>query len=89
MSLSSRGGARRLQKLPSLKYYYVLKWEIRFTSGLNPAENRHYIKKSSNKICSEISFVQKLSRRVWLSLTGQYQHGIPKNEVNKILPDLG
>ncbi len=42
-----------------------------------------------NKSCSEFSFVQKLSRHICLSPKGQYQQGVPKNEDNKILPELG
>ncbi len=33
MSISTRSGARGLQKLPCFKYYNVLKWESRFTLG--------------------------------------------------------
>ncbi len=45
MSVSHRSGAKRKQRLQSLKYYYnVLKWESRFTLGLDAAKNTHYIK---------------------------------------------
>ncbi len=49
ISIFPRSGARGLERLPSLKYYNVLKWESRFTLGLNDAESAHYIKKCSNK----------------------------------------
>ncbi len=45
MSTSSRSGARGLKRLPSLKYYNVLKWEIKFTLGLNADKITDYIKK--------------------------------------------
>ncbi len=46
--------AQRLQRLICLKYYKVLEWEIRFTLGLNTAENTDYIKN-----CSAFNFLQK------------------------------
>ncbi len=55
MSILPRSGARRLQRLSSLKYYNTLKWENRFTLGLDTAKNTHYIKKS----CRILNFIQK------------------------------
>ncbi len=49
MSISPRppgSGAQELQRLTCLKYYNVLKWESRFTLGLNAAKNTDYIKKT-------------------------------------------
>ncbi len=46
MSISPRRGARLIQRLPCLKYYYdVLKWETKFTLELNDAKNADYLKK--------------------------------------------
>ncbi len=47
MSIFPRSGARWLEKLPSLKYYNVLKWESGFTLGLIAAKNKN----TSNKKC--------------------------------------
>ncbi len=44
MSISPTNEARWLQRLSSSKYN-VLKWESRFTLGLDAAKNIHYIKK--------------------------------------------
>ncbi len=44
MSISGRSGARGLQRLICLKYYDVLKQEIRFTLRLNAVKNTRYIK---------------------------------------------
>ncbi len=44
-SISSRSGARKLQRLPWLKYYHVLKQESRFILGPNAAKNTDYIEK--------------------------------------------
>ncbi len=60
MSISLRGRVRGLQRLPSLKYYYVLKWESRFTLGLTLPKIRIISKNASNKGCLEFSFVQKI-----------------------------
>ncbi len=53
MSIFLKSGTRGFQRLPSLN---------RFTLELNTAKNTHYIKKSSNKTCSELNFVQKSFR---------------------------
>ncbi len=45
MPIFPKSGAKGLQKLPFSKYYKVLKWESRFTLGLNAAENADHIKK--------------------------------------------
>ncbi len=61
MSIFHRSGVRGLQRLPTLKYYNVLKQESRFTVGLNAAKNRHYIKKCfkwklfGNQFCTRTS----------------------------------
>ncbi len=39
MSISPQSGAMELQRLPSLKYFNVQKWEHRFTLGLDAAKN--------------------------------------------------
>ncbi len=46
MSISPKSGATVLKKLPSLKYYNVLKLENRLTLWLNAAKNSDYMKKS-------------------------------------------
>ncbi len=40
-----RSGARGLQRMPSLKYYYVQKWQSIFILHLAAAKNTHYIQK--------------------------------------------
>ncbi len=45
MSISPSCGARELEKLICIRYYIVLKWESRFTFGLNAAQTTDYIKK--------------------------------------------
>ncbi len=57
MSFSSKSGARRFQRL--IFWYNILKWESKFTLGLNTAEIINIIKNSSNKSCSELKFLQK------------------------------
>ncbi len=47
--------------------YDVLEWESMFTLGLNTAKNTHYMKKGSNKSCSELNFVQKVLECICLS----------------------
>ncbi len=59
MFISPNSEARGLERLIWLKYYIVLKWPITFNLGPNVAENTHPIKKSLNKSCSELNFVQK------------------------------
>ncbi len=59
MSLSSRSGARGLERLPWLKYYNVMKWESRFTLRLNTAQIFIISKKASNKNCPELNFLHK------------------------------
>ncbi len=46
MPISIRNGAMGLQRLICLRYYNVLKWEIRFTLGLNADKNADYKKNS-------------------------------------------
>ncbi len=43
MSISLGSGARGLQRLPSLKFYYVQKRKSRFSLGLDAAKNTHYM----------------------------------------------
>ncbi len=47
MPISPRSGARGLERmpLPHLKHYNVLKWERRFTLGVNYVWNTDYLKK--------------------------------------------
>ncbi len=47
MFISPESGVGGLQRLSSLKYYCVLKWESRFTLGVDAAKNTHCIKKCS------------------------------------------
>ncbi len=58
MPIPLKSGARGLERLPSLKYYYVLKRESRFTLRLNDAKNTHYIK-VLNKSCWTLNLSQK------------------------------
>ncbi len=46
MPISPQSGALRLQILPCMKYYNVLKWKNRLTLRLNAAKNTDYMKKS-------------------------------------------
>ncbi len=60
ISMKPRNGARDLERLIWLKYYFVLKWQNIFNLELNTAKSMHHIKKKgSNKSCSELNFVQK------------------------------
>ncbi len=43
MSIFLKSGAMGLERLICFKYYIVLKWESRFTSGLNASKTTHYI----------------------------------------------
>ncbi len=70
MSISPTSEAKELQRSIYLKFYYVQKWEIIFIVGLNAAKNMHYIKKASNKSCSELNFVQKSPGHICLSPPG-------------------
>ncbi len=45
MSTYPRSGAMGLQKLPFLKYYYILNWKNRFILELNAAKNMDYMGK--------------------------------------------
>ncbi len=45
MSISLKSRARGLQRLQCSKYYYVLKWESKFTLVLNAAKIIDYNKK--------------------------------------------
>ncbi len=45
MSISLGNEVRGLQRLPSLKYYNVQKWESRFSLGLNAAKSTDYMRK--------------------------------------------
>ncbi len=59
MYISCRSGTKGLQILPCLNYYNVLKRESRFALELNAAKNMDYMKKTSNKHCWELNFLQK------------------------------
>ncbi len=67
MSISPGSGAMGLERLIFFKYYIVLKWESRFTFGLNTAKITDYIKRLS---CSEFNFVQKSLKRTCLCPPG-------------------
>ncbi len=45
MSIFHRSGGKGFQKLPSLKYYNVQKWESRFTFEHDVAKSTHHIQK--------------------------------------------
>ncbi len=45
MSIFPMSRGKGLQRLPCLKYYNVLKWESRFTLGLDAAKIIGYIEK--------------------------------------------
>ncbi len=61
MSTFPRSGVRELQKLLSSKYYYVLKWESRFTLKLDAAKNMHYVKNFLKSQMFKIKFQTKKS----------------------------
>ncbi len=44
MSISPRSGARGLERLVQMKYYYVQNRQITFTVGLNAAKNTDRVK---------------------------------------------
>ncbi len=46
-----KSGGSGLQRLICLKYYNVLKREIRFTLGLSAAKTTDYMKDTSSKTC--------------------------------------
>ncbi len=52
--------ARGLERQIHLKYYFIQKWQNTFNLGLNATTNTHRIKRSLNKSCSELNFVQKI-----------------------------
>ncbi len=82
MSFSSWSGVKGLQRLPSFKYYNVLKWGSRFILELNAVKIITYIKNnrqdSLNGILKSFSFVgeekklsyQKLSALMYVSTYG-------------------
>ncbi len=51
--------ARGLERLIRLKYDIVLKRQNKFNLELNAAKNTHRTKKTSNKSCLKLNFVQK------------------------------
>ncbi len=62
--MSPQSGDRGLQRLICFKYYNVLKLEIRFTLGLNAAENNDYMKKKAlSKNCLESSTIHTYKDR--------------------------
>ncbi len=61
MSISPQSGARWLERLICLKYYFVLKRQNIFNLGLNPVKNTHQIRKIKI-IENEISY-KEVSRR--------------------------
>ncbi len=74
MSISPKRGVKDLQRLISFKCYKVLKWESRFTLGLNAAKNTDYIKKSFKEKLFWIKFSIKnlVSAYVYLSSEWRY-----------------
>ncbi len=56
MSISPRSGARVLERLIWLNYYFVLKLQNTFNLGLNADKNTDNKKKGSNKNCFEFNF---------------------------------
>ncbi len=85
MAIFTRIRARGLQRIPCLKYYNVLKWENRFTLGLNTTKNTDYIKNPSNKSCLELNFPEKTQ---WMHMSVSAQElseGAPKIVMYKIL----
>ncbi len=61
MSISPWSGARGLQRLASLKYYYVQKWQFIFNLGINAAKHTHHMKKSFKLKLFKIEFRTKKS----------------------------
>ncbi len=68
MSISPWSGARGLERLMWLKYYFALKWQNIFNSGLNVAKNTHQIK-NIKIVENEISH-KKVNGRICLPPTG-------------------
>ncbi len=66
MSISSRSGDRELQRLPCLK------WESRFTLGLNAVKNATYIKKLQIKIVQNSISYKKTQRFPTINSVGAY-----------------
>ncbi len=61
MPISPRSEAKGLQRLPSLKYYIVLKQESIFTIGLDASKITDYIKKSFKWKLLSFKFLTKKS----------------------------
>ncbi len=81
MSISRQIGARGLERLIRLKYYFVLKWQNTFNLGLNATKNTYQIKK---KVENEISY-KKVSGRTCVPPPG-VELGTSKDEyVSNIL----
>ncbi len=59
MSSFSQSGARGLERLIWLKYYYVQKWQITFALGPNAAKNIDYEEKSFEQKLFRIKFLQE------------------------------
>ncbi len=54
-----RSGIKGFERLPSLKYYNVQKWESEFTLGSTLPKIRIISKHASTKSCGELNSVQK------------------------------
>ncbi len=52
---------------PKIATFEIMEWEDRFTLRVNSAKNTDYIKKVH---CLEFNFLQKLSGRICLSISG-------------------
>ncbi len=59
LSISTQSGARWLERLIWLKYYYVQKREIIFTLGLNSVKNIDFMKKALSKSFLTVNSLQK------------------------------
>ncbi len=67
MSISHGSGARGFQRLPSLKYYYVMKWKVDSLYSSMLLKLPIILKNASNKSCYALNFVQK-SQRTHMSI---------------------
>ncbi len=84
-AISSMSGARGLQRSLCLKSYNVQKLEIRFSLGLNPAKNTHFLKKKLQikNFWNRIS--HKKVRSVYVYLPNEWNSGAPKISMFEIL----
>ncbi len=86
MSFSTRSGTTELQRLPCLKYYYVLKQENRLTSELDTAKNTDYTnikKKLRIKKLWRITFPKKNSAGAYVYLPPEWSQKLQKLSCSK------